>query len=164
MTSLFDFTCTGLEGSPRDLSEFKGKVVLAVNVASRCGFTPQYGGLEALYTKFADQGFVVLGFPCNQFKGQEPGDSGEIETFCQSNFGVTFPMFAKVEVNGPNAAPIFQFLKAAGPGILGTKKVKWNFTKFLIDRSGTSVQRFAPTKKPEDLESAIEALLSSSPL
>ena len=163
MTTLFDFTCNSIEGTSTPLAKYKNQVVLVVNVASRCGFTPQYAGLEDLYKQFQDRGFVILGFPCNQFKGQEPGDAAEIESFCQANFGVTFPMFAKVEVNGPHAAPVFEYLKDAGRGILGTKKVKWNFTKFLVDRSGVLVRRFAPTTKPAKMRTAIEDLLTQHP-
>ena len=159
MPSLYDFQCPRLDGTPCDLSEFSGKVVLVVNVASRCGFTPQYEGLEALFQKYGPQGFVILGFPCNQFGAQEPGDAEEISQFCRLEYGVTFPMFAKVEVNGSDASPLFEFLKTEAPGALGTRPVKWNFTKFLIDREGQVVRRFAPTKKPGDLAAAIERLL-----
>ncbi len=134
-------------------------MLLAVNTASRCGFTPQYAGLEALHRKFAPRGFAVLGFPCNQFGAQEPGDAAEIERFCSANFGVSFPMFAKVEVNGPNAHPLYRHLTRTKRGVLGTAKIKWNFTKFLIDREGRVVRRFAPATKPEKLERAIERLL-----
>jgi glutathione peroxidase len=161
MTTLFQFTCETLQGSPLSLAEFQGKVVLVVNVASRCGFTSQYEGLEALHQKYAHRGLIVLGFPCNQFRSQEPGDAAEIASFCKMNFGVTFPMFAKIDVNGPQTAPVFEFLKNEGRGILGTKKVKWNFTKFLVDRTGQNVERFAPTFKPENLHGRIEALLST---
>ncbi|MFT5198555.1 MAG: glutathione peroxidase [Planctomycetota bacterium] len=161
MTTLFQFTGETLQGPPLSLAEFQGKVVLVVNVASRCGFTSQYEGLEALHQKYAHRGLIVLGFPCNQFRSQEPGDAAEIASFCKINFGVTFPMFAKVDVNGPHTAPIFDFLKTEGRGILGTKKVKWNFTKFLVDRTGQNVERFAPTFKPENLHGHIEALLSA---
>ena len=148
-----------IDGTEADLAEFRGKVLLIVNVASRCGFTPQYVGLEALYRKYRDRGFVVLGFPCNQFGAQEPGDEGAIRDFCSSTYDVTFPMFAKVEVNGANAHPLYQHLKDAKPGILGTEAIKWNFTKFLVDRHGEVVARLAPKDKPEDLDAQIAALL-----
>lgn len=157
--SLHDMTARRLDGSERDLSEFRGKVLLVVNVASRCGFTPQYKGLQALYDKYRDRGFAVLGFPCNQFGSQEPGSEAEIGSFCSTSYGVTFPMFAKVEVNGANAHPVYLHLKAAAPGVLGTEAIKWNFTKFLIDRDGNVVARFAPKTDPKELEGEIEALL-----
>jgi glutathione peroxidase len=157
--SLHDMTARRLDGSERDLSEFRGKVLLVVNVASRCGFTPQYKGLQALYDKYRDRGFAVLGFPCNQFGSQEPGSEAEIGSFCSTSYGVTFPMFAKVEVNGANAHPVYLHLKAAAPGVLGTEAIKWNFTKFLIDRDGNVVGRFAPKTDPKELEGEIEALL-----
>jgi glutathione peroxidase len=157
--SLHDMTARRLDGSERDLSEFRGKVLLVVNVASRCGFTPQYKGLQALYDKYRDRGFAVLGFPCNQFGSQEPGSEAEIGSFCSTSYGVTFPMFAKVEVNGANAHPLYLHLKAAAPGVLGTEAIKWNFTKFLIDRDGNVVARFAPKTDPKELEGEIEALL-----
>jgi glutathione peroxidase len=157
--SLHDMTARRLDGSERDLSEFRGKVLLVVNVASRCGFTPQYKGLQALYDKYRDRGFAVLGFPCNQFGSQEPGSEAEIGSFCSTSYGVTFPMFAKVEVNGANAHPLYLHLKAAAPGVLGTEAIKWNFTKFLIDRDGNVVGRFAPKTDPKELEGEIEALL-----
>jgi glutathione peroxidase len=134
-------------------------VILVVNTASKCGFTPQYEGLEALYRKYRAKGFAVLGFPCNQFGAQEPGDASEIAQFCSRTFDVTFPMFAKIDVNGPNAHPLFAFLKAEEPGVLGTEAIKWNFTKFLVDRNGAVVARFAPTTTPRELESDIEKLL-----
>jgi glutathione peroxidase len=157
--SLHDITARRLDGSERDLGEFRGKVLLIVNVASRCGFTPQYTGLEALYRKYKDRGFVVLGFPCNQFGAQEPGDEAEIGSFCSTTYDVTFPLFAKVEVNGAGTHPLYQFLKSARPGVLGTEAIKWNFTKFLVDRSGNVVSRHAPKDTPESLEGEIEALL-----
>lgn len=158
MGFLTEFTASTLSGEERSLADYEGKVVLVVNTASKCGFTPQYKGLEALYKKYKDRGLEVLGFPCNQFGKQEPGDSAEIDSFCELNFGVTFPLFAKVEVNGDNAHPLFRQLKHQAPGLLGTESIKWNFTKFLVGRDG-SVKRFAPKDKPESLESAIEALL-----
>ena len=148
------------EDKPVNLCEtYKGKVVIIVNTASKCGFTPQFEGLEKLYSTYKDRGLVVLGFPCNQFGGQEPGDEQQIATFCQTRFAVTFPMFAKVEVNGAQAHPLFQFLTQAKPGILNTESIKWNFTKFLINRQGEVVGRYAPTTKPSDLLAEIEALL-----
>ena len=156
---LHDIAARRLDGAERDLSEFKGKVLLVVNVASRCGFTPQYTGLEALYRKYRDRGFAVLGFPCNQFGSQEPGDAAEIGSFCSTTYDVTFPMFAKVDVNGAATHPLYQHLKAARPGVLGTEAIKWNFTKFLVDGQGNVVKRYAPNDKPEDFSSDIEALL-----
>lgn len=157
--SIFDFKVNALDGSERTLNDFAGKVMLIVNVASRCGFTPQYAGLEALYRKHKDAGLVVLGFPCNQFGAQEPGTEAEIQTFCATNYGVSFPMFAKVDVNGANAHALYRHLKSAKPGLLGTEAIKWNFTKFLVDRRGEVVARYAPNDKPEDLEQDIVAQL-----
>lgn len=150
-----------LNGEQQDLEQYQGKVVLVVNTASACGFTPQYEGLEALWQRYQDDGLVVLGFPCNQFGQQEKGDSTEIGAFCQKNFGVSFPMFAKIEVNGDNAAPLYQRLKSAAPGVLGTEGIKWNFTKFLIGRDGQVIARYAPTTKPEALSRDIENALSA---
>ncbi len=144
-----------LDGTIQALSDYQNKVVLIVNTASKCGFTPQYRALEELYQRYHDQGLVILGFPCNQFGHQEPGDSNEIATFCEKNYGVTFPVFAKIDVNGSNAAPIYQDLKTEAPGLLGTRKIKWNFTKFLLSRQGKIINRYAPTTKPEDLEEDI---------
>lgn len=144
-----------LDGTIQALSDYQDKVVLIVNTASKCGFTPQYRALEELYQKYHDQGLVILGFPCNQFGHQEPGNSDEIATFCEKNYGVTFPVFAKIDVNGSNAARIYQDLKAEAPGLLGTRKIKWNFTKFLLSRQGKIINRYAPTTKPEDLEEDI---------
>ena len=149
-----------LSGDMQDLSEYQGKVVLVVNTASKCGFTKQYEGLEALYTKYKDQGLVVLGFPCNQFGEQEKGADTEIAAFCQKNYGVNFPMFSKIEVNGDNTAELYQELKVEAPGIMGTKKIKWNFTKFLINKEGNVVTRYAPLTKPEALATDIEAALA----
>jgi glutathione peroxidase len=157
--AVHEITARRLDGSERDLGEFRGQVLLVVNVASRCGFTPQYAGLEALYRKYQPRGFAVLGFPCNQFGAQEPGDAAQIESFCSTNYGVSFPMFAKVEVNGADTHPLFRLLKSARPGVLGTAAIKWNFTKFLIARDGSVVSRFAPGKAPEALAADIEALL-----
>jgi glutathione peroxidase len=159
MTSIADFTASLPNGETISLAGKAGKVLLVVNTASKCGFTPQYDGLEALWRKYRDRGFEVVAFPCNQFGGQEPGNAEEIESFCKVNFGVSFPLMAKVEVNGDAASPLFDWLKTEAPGVLGTKRIKWNFTKFLIGRDGKVVRRFAPTEKPAKLESAIEALL-----
>ena len=156
---IHDIAARRIDGAERDLSEFKGKVLLIVNVASRCGFTPQYTGLEALYRSCRQRGFEVLGFPCNQFGSQEPGSEAEIGSFCSTNYDVTFPMFAKVDVNGAGAHPLYQFLKSEKPGVLGTEAIKWNFTKFLVNRQGDVVKRYAPNEKPEDLSTDIEALL-----
>jgi glutathione peroxidase len=158
MTGVLDFTATSLAGEDVPLRRFEGQVLLIVNTASKCGFTPQYKGLELLHQKLNARGFSVLGFPCNQFGGQEPGDAGQIEQFCSSQYAVTFPMFAKIDVNGRNEHPLFAYLKHAKSGLLGPS-IKWNFTKFLVDRSGKVVARHAPTAKPEGLTREIEALL-----
>jgi glutathione peroxidase len=160
--SVYDFTAQTLAGTEITLSDFRDKVLLIVNTASRCGFTPQYEGLEKLHRDFASRGFAVLGFPCNQFGQQEPGDEAEIGRFCTANFGVSFPMFAKIEVNGPGTHPLYRFLKKQKTGTLGTENIKWNFTKFLIDRRGQVVERFAPSTKPESLAPRIEALLQAA--
>ena len=157
--TIADFTVKMPGGKDLSLADKAGKVLLVVNTASKCGFTPQYDGLEALWKKYGDRGFEVLAFPCNQFGGQEPGTADEIESFCKVNFGVSFPLMAKIEVNGDGADPLYQWLKAEAPGVLGTKAVKWNFTKFLIGRDGKVVRRYAPTDKPEKLAADIEALL-----
>lgn len=159
MTGIADFTVTTNSGEPLDLAQKRGTVLLVVNTASKCGFTPQYDGLEELYRKFADRGFEVLGFPCNQFGGQEPGDVVEIAEFCKVNFGVSFPLMAKVDVNGPEASPLFAWLKREAKGVLGTEAIKWNFTKFLIDRHGEVVKRYGPSDKPAAIAADIEALL-----
>jgi glutathione peroxidase len=159
MTTVYDFSTKALAGREVKLSEFEGQVLLIVNVASECGFTPQYEGLQALHHKFHAKGFSVLGFPCNQFGGQEPGDERVIATFCTMNYDVTFPMFAKIEVNGPNAHPLYEYLKSAEPGVLGSEAIKWNFTKFLVDRKGEVVARYAPTTTPAAIEKDIEKLL-----
>jgi len=159
MTTIADFTVTTNRGETLDLAEKLGTVLLVVNTASKCGFTPQYDGLEALYQRFADHGFEVLGFPCNQFGAQEPGDADEIAEFCKVNFGVTFPLMQRVDVNGPDASPVFDWMKGEAKGLLGSKAIKWNFTKFLIDREGRVVRRYAPTDKPESIAADIEALL-----
>ncbi|MBD8547834.1 glutathione peroxidase [Sphingomonas sp. CFBP 8760] len=153
-----DFTVRTAEGE-RSLSDHAGQVLLIVNVASKCGFTPQYAGLEALYRQYGPRGFTVLGFSCNQFGAQEPGDAAEIANFCTTSYDVTFPIFAKVEVNGADADPLYDHLKAGAPGVLGSKAIKWNFTKFLVDSTGRPVRRYAPTTKPEELAAEIEALL-----
>ena len=159
MGSIYDFTVDDIEGKPVKLDRFKGKVLLVVNTASKCGFTPQYKGLEALYRKYHDRGLEVLGFPCNQFGAQEPGSEQEIATFCQTNYDVTFPMFAKIDVNGDATAPLYRYLKHEKPGLLGTEAIKWNFTKFLVDRDGRVVARFAPNDTPEALEDDVAKAL-----
>ena len=159
MSTITDFEVKAADGGAVSLDTWRGKVLLIVNTASKCGFTPQYEGLEALHRKYAERGFEVLAFPCNQFGAQEPGDAKEIANFCSLTYDVTFPVFAKVDVNGGGADPLFERLKADAPGVLGSKAVKWNFTKFLVDRAGKTVRRYAPTTKPEDLEADIEALL-----
>ena len=159
MSALYKLSASRLDGSKQPMAEYKGKVLLIVNVASACGFTPQYAGLEALWRKYRDRGLVVLGFPCNQFGAQEPGDEAAIGEFCSLTYDVSFPMFAKVAVNGDDTHPIFGFLKAAAPGILGTEGIKWNFTKFLVDRGGKVVDRYASAHKPEDMADDIERLL-----
>lgn len=158
-TSIFDIAVTDIQGHETNLSAWQGQVLLVVNVASKCGFTPQYAGLESLYQRFKGRGFAVLGFPCNQFGSQEPGNESEIQNFCSVNYKVTFPMFAKVDVNGPDAHPLFQVLKKSSPGILGTEGIKWNFTKFLINREGHVVNRYGSATTPESIASDIEALL-----
>jgi glutathione peroxidase len=157
--SLYDFTAESLDGAPTPLSAYRDKVVLIVNTASKCGFTPQYAGLEALYRKYRERGFVVLGFPCNQFGAQEPGDAAEIASFCSLTYDVDFPMMRKIDINGPRTHPLYAYLKSAKKGVLGTEAIKWNFTKFLVDRNGEVVSRFPPTTEPKALEGAIEALL-----
>ena len=159
MTAITEFHVKAADGSDADLSAYAGKVLLVVNVASKCGFTPQYEGLEALHRKYADRGFEVLGFPCNQFGAQEPGNAEEIANFCSLTYDVTFPVFAKIEVNGDGTAPLFRFLKEQAPGLLGSKGIKWNFTKFLVGRDGQVVERYAPTTKPEEIAADIEKLL-----
>ena len=159
MTSIADFTVATNKGDALDLSEKLGKVILIVNTASKCGFTPQYDGLEKLHQDYADRGFEVLAFPCNQFGGQEPGDAAEIEQFCKVNFGLTFPLMAKVDVNGEDASPLFDWMKREAPGLMGSKSIKWNFTKFLIDREGQVVKRYDPADAPAGIASDIEKLL-----
>jgi glutathione peroxidase len=157
--SIYDYTARGIEGEERPLAAFRGQALLIVNVASRCGFTPQYAGLEALYRKYRARGFSVLGFPCDQFGHQEPGDEVQIRDFCTLSYGVSFPLFAKIEVNGANAHPLYGYLKQTLPGLLGLKSIKWNFTKFLVSREGEPLQRFAPAEKPERLAPDLEAAL-----
>ncbi len=159
MTGVYDIVATTIDGRQQSLGDYAGKIILVVNVASRCGFTPQYAGLEALYRRFAEKGLVVLGFPCNQFGAQEPASEAEIAKFCSANYDVSFPMFAKIEVNGENAHPLYRLLKHAAPGILGSEAIKWNFTKFLIDREGRVVKRFAPNDTPQTIAADIETLL-----
>jgi glutathione peroxidase len=160
MSTLHDFTANTLEGQPRSLADFRGQVVLVVNVASKCGFTPQYTGLEALWKEYGPKGLVVVGFPCNQFGAQEPGSAEDIRQFCSLTYPVSFPLFAKVEVNGPNAHPVYGFLKAGAPGVLGTEAVKWNFTKFLVAKDGRVVERYAPSTTPAALKADIDKLLA----
>jgi glutathione peroxidase len=159
MTAITDFTVKNADGTAPSLEPHRGKVLLIVNTASKCGFTPQYDGLEALHRDYAERGFEVLAFPCNQFGGQEPGDAAEIANFCTLTYDVTFPVFAKVDVNGAGADPLFERLKSDAPGVLGSKAIKWNFTKFLVGRDGEVVDRYAPTTKPEDIRTDIEKLL-----
>lgn len=159
MEAITDFEVKAADGGTAALDTWRGKVLLIVNTASKCGFTPQYEGLEALHRKYADRGFEVLAFPCNQFGAQEPGDAAEIANFCSLTYDVTFPVFAKIEVNGPNADPLFERLKSDAPGLLGSKAIKWNFTKFLVNREGQTVARYAPTTKPAHIEADIEKLL-----
>jgi glutathione peroxidase len=158
MASVYDFTATSLAGEEIRLKQYEGQVLLIVNTASQCGFTPQYKGLQELYQTFSPRGFAVLGFPCNQFGHQEPGDAREIEQFCSTNYAVSFPMFAKIDVNGNHAHPLYQYLKGEKSGLLGSA-IKWNFTKFLVDRAGQVVERYAPTARPDGLTREIEALL-----
>ncbi|QQM31318.1 glutathione peroxidase [Martelella lutilitoris] len=158
--TIYDFSAKSIDGKTVDLSDYKGHVLLIVNTASQCGFTPQYEGLEDLYRKYREQAFSVLGFPCNQFGGQEPGDEDEIDYFCKMQYDIDFPMFAKVDVNGDDAHPLFKYLKKERPGFLGSGIIKWNFTKFLIDRDGVPIRRFAPTVKPEDIQDDLNDALA----
>ncbi len=158
--ALYDIEVTALGGTPYKLEDYRGSVLLVVNTASKCGFTPQYAGLEELYNKYKDRGLVILGFPCNQFGKQEPGSSDEIASFCQLNYGVSFPMHEKIDVNGTNAHPLYRTITSEQPGLLGSQRIKWNFTKFLIDREGRVIKRYAPTAKPASLEADIERLLA----
>ena len=157
--SVYGFQVRNIKGEDVSLEQFRGKTLLIVNVASQCGFTPQYKGLEELYKKFSGRGLVVLGFPCNQFGGQEPGTDQEIGSFCELNFGVTFPMFGKVDVNGAGTAPVYKYLKSEAPGLLGTEAIKWNFTKFLVDKDGKVMKRYAPTDTPEAVGKDLEVVL-----
>ena len=160
MTTVYDFKAKGLDGTDIDLKQFKGKVLLIVNTASECGFTPQYKGLEAVYEQFRDKGVEVLGFPCNQFGAQEPGSNAEIGAFCERNYGVTFPLFDKIDVNGDTAHPLFKHLKNEAPGLMGTEAIKWNFTKFLVRKDGRVYKRYAPQTEPKELMKDIEKLLA----
>ncbi len=157
--SIYEFTATNIKGQDVSLSDYEGKVILIVNTASKCGFTPQFEGLETLYQNLQAQGLVILGFPCNQFGSQDPGDDGEIEEFCQLNYGVSFPMFGKIEVNGSQAHPLYEYLKKEARGVLGSKTIKWNFTKFLVDQSGKVLKRYGSADKPEAIKKDILALL-----
>ncbi|HEX6592149.1 MAG TPA: glutathione peroxidase [Moraxellaceae bacterium] len=159
MASVYDYSAKTITGEDKAIADFKGQVLLVVNTASKCGFTPQFKGLEGLYEKYKDKGFAVLGFPCNQFLNQDPADNAQISEFCELNYGVSFPMFAKIDVNGENADPLFRHLTSAAPGLLGSKAVKWNFTKFLVDRNGKVISRYAPATKPEDIAADIEKQL-----
>ncbi len=159
MTNIYDFNAPLLNGKEQPLADYKGKVMLIVNTASKCGFTPQFEGLEKLYSDLKDKGLVIAGFPCNQFGSQDPGTNDEIGDFCQINYGVSFPMFSKIDVNGAKADPIYKYLKAEKPGLMGSQRIKWNFTKFLVDRDGNVVKRFAPTDTPASIRKAIEKLL-----
>ena len=159
MTTIADFTVVNYKGEHIDLKQKLGKIILVVNTASKCGFTPQYEGLEELFQQYREQGFEVLAFPCNQFGGQEPGNASEIAEFCKVNFGLTFPLMEKVDVNGDDASPLFDWMKAEKPGLMGSKAIKWNFTKFLIDREGNVVKRYAPTDAPKSISKDIEKLL-----
>ena len=162
MTTAYDFEAMDIDGHERSLREFAGRALLIVNVASKCGFTPQYQGLEALWRKHRDRDFAVLGFPCDQFGHQEPGDENEIKTFCSTRYDVTFPLFAKIEVNGAGAHPLYRWLKGEKAGVFGTEAIKWNFTKFLVDRSGNVVKRFAPADAPEKLDAHVSAVLGTA--
>lgn len=159
--SLFEIPVTAADGTEQTLAPWKGKALLVVNVASHCGFTPQYEGLEAMHRELAPKGFEVLGFPCNQFGEQEPGNAEEIANFCKLTYDVSFPIFAKIDVNGPTAAPLYRYLKAEKPGLLGTEAIKWNFTKFLVDKQGNVVRRYAPTDTPESIAKDVEKLLAT---
>jgi glutathione peroxidase len=159
MTDIYDFSATALDGHEQSFADYRGKVLLIVNTASKCGFTSQYEGLQKLHEEYGPRGLVILGFPCNQFGAQEPGDAAEIASFCSLTYDVSFPMFAKIDVNGDNTHPLYRFLKSEKPGLLGTEGIKWNFTKFLVDRQGEVVERYAPATKPEELAKVIESLL-----
>lgn len=160
MSAIYDIEVTTIKGESKKIEDFKGKVLLIVNTASKCGFTPQFKGLESLYEKHKDQGFEVLGFPCNQFLSQDPGSDSEISEFCELNYGVTFPMFSKIDVNGPDTHPLYQLLKSEAKGVLGSEKIKWNFTKFLVDSEGNIVKRYAPNTEPKDIEKDVLGLMA----
>jgi glutathione peroxidase len=160
MTSIYDYEVTTMGGATKPLKEYQGKVLLIVNTASKCGFTPQFEGLEKLYADYKDKGLEILGFPCNQFGKQDPGNDNEIQEFCQLNYGVSFPMHSKIDVNGDNTDPLYKFLKAAAPGLLGSEKIKWNFTKFLVNKNGDVIERFASATKPEKMQGAIVKALA----
>jgi glutathione peroxidase len=159
MSSVYDFSAKAIDGSEKSLGEYRGKALLIVNVASKCGFTPQYRGLEAMYRRLKDKGFEILGFPCDQFGHQEPGDEAEIQSFCSTTYDVTFPLFSKIDVNGNGAHPLYKYLKSEEKGLLGTESIKWNFTKFLVDKQGNVIKRFAPKDSPESIEKDIERVL-----
>lgn len=161
MPTIYDFDALQMNGKPIKLKKFKGSVLLIVNTASACGFTPQFAGLEQLHETYGDKGLVVLGFPCNQFGAQDPGSNDEIAAFCQTNYGVRFPMMAKIDVNGANATPLYRWLAAEAPGLLGSRAIKWNFTKFLVGRDGAVIRRYAPTDTPQSLRRDIEAALAA---
>jgi glutathione peroxidase len=158
---LYEFTVTNIDGKTETLEKYRGQVLLIVNVASKCGFTSQYAGLEALYRRYRDKGFTILGFPCNQFAHQEPGSEAEIKNFCSLTYDVTFPLFARIEVNGSGAHPLYEYLKKAQPGLFGSESIKWNFTKFLIDRQGRVLKRYAPGDTPEQIEEALRKVVDS---
>lgn len=160
MSSVYDIPVTTIKGETKDLSEFKGQVMLIVNTASKCGFTPQFKGLESLYDEYKDKGLVILGFPCNQFLSQDPGSDADISEFCELNYGVTFPMFSKIEVNGPDTHPLYALLKSSAKGLLGSEKIKWNFTKFLVNAEGEILKRYAPNTEPKDIAKDIKGLLA----
>ena len=160
--SLYAINATTIDGRTQSLAEYRGQALLIVNVASRCGYTPQYAGLEALYREFKERGFTVLGFPCNQFGAQEPGNAGDIAAFCSTTYDVTFPLFARIEVNGPTAHPLFRLLKSSRKGLLGTESIKWNFTKFLVDREGQVIRRYAPSDTPESIRGDVARLLDAA--
>ncbi|MDB5747294.1 MAG: glutathione peroxidase [Massilia sp.] len=161
--NVFDFSAVALDGAPIDLSRYRGQVLLIVNTATACKFTPQFSGLEAIHRRFHERGVEVLGFPCNQFRGQEPLDEAGIDAFCQRNYGVSFPMFAKIDVNGAGAHPLYRHLKREAPGVLGTQGIKWNFTKFLVGRDGKVVRRYAPQTKPDEISEDVDRLLADQP-
>lgn len=162
MSTVYDFEADTIQGSTNKLEQYRGKVLLIINTASKCGLTPQFEGLEELHNQYKDKGLQIIGFPCNQFGHQDPGSNDEIQEFCQMNYGVSFPMYAKIDVNGGDTHPLYQHLKSEAPGLMGSKKIKWNFTKFLVNKEGKVIKRFAPATKPEKLAAAIETALGSS--